>query len=186
MISRVSGVGEKVEKPNSWTFTPHCCSTGRSACLTSSTIRAMSRIVYRSWALTTFCTMMTRRFLSPSTRLSTSIDRLAEVDDLIHHLGADLVDQLVAQLDHLRLEVEGRVLGGLDLEALDDRELEVDARADHAHGASQVELQGMLAVIHHHEDAGHRLEEFEHRASRDEGGPRCERQEPIRRQGPED
>ena len=49
-------------------------------------------------------------------------DRLAKVNDLIHDLGAHFVDQLVAQLDHLRFQVKRRVLGWLDLKPLDNRE----------------------------------------------------------------
>ncbi len=44
--------------------------------------------------------------------------------------------------------------------------LEVNARADHADRSSEVELQGMLAIIDDHEDAGDHLQEFEHRMSR--------------------
>src|SRR5271157_1864015 len=103
-------------------------------------------------------------------------DCLAKVDDLVHNLGAHLVDEFVAQLDRLRLEVKGRVLGRLDLKPLDDRNLEVDARADHANGSSEVELQGMLAVIDHDKDACNYLQEFEHCIPRNEDDPRVDGQ----------
>ena len=48
----------------------------------------------------------------------------------------------------------------------------MDAGANHADGSTEVELQGMLAIIDHHKDAGDHLQEFEHCVSRNEGDPR--------------
>jgi hypothetical protein len=62
----------------------------------------------------------------------------------------------------LRLEVERCVLGRLDLKALYDRNLEVNARPDDTDSAAQLKLERMLAVIDDHEDTRDYLEEFEH------------------------
>ena len=86
---------------------------------------------------------------------------LAQVDDLVEDLAVDLVDEVVVQLDDLGLQVQGRVLGLLDLEGLQQRHLEVDAGTDHGAGASEGVAEGVRAVVDDHEQARECAEDVE-------------------------